>query len=104
VFSEENAHGRTEPAWSGCRFLSKTDADQELVLRSLESNQEAEIRIVGEIRCRKTAGTTYGVGFSTTSGFSGTWISDATFPDRTAAELLLECSGCSFDRDAAERD
>ena len=79
---------------AGIISTHKLLAEQELVLRSLASNREVEIRVVGEI-ATQGAQHTYGVAFLDDS--TDFW--EEPFPpppslEERPLELLLECSSC----------
>ncbi len=69
-------------------------AEQELILRRLDTNKEAEVRVVGNLGAQgKTY--TYGVAFLN----PGTDLWEIKFPNMTESEkeasrVLLQCSGC----------
>jgi len=95
VFSEETHTVVLSLHGAGVVSSQKLIAEQELVLRSLESNQEAEIRIVGEIGSQDGR-YTYGVAFLDDD--LDFWHMDFPMPPSPTErplELLLECSGCS---------
>jgi hypothetical protein len=69
-------------------------AEQELILRRLDSNKEAEIRIVGKIG---TSGKvhTYGVAFvSPDLDLWGISFPKPTESEKKASRVMLQCSGC----------
>jgi PilZ domain-containing protein len=79
----------------------KLSAEQELVIRLVDSNKEAEVRVVGQIG---KAGDTYIYGVAFLQPDINFW--DINFPALTEAEkrasrTLLECSKCR-NREAAD--
>jgi hypothetical protein len=95
VFSEETHTVVVSLHGAGVVSSYKLIAEQELVLRSIESNREAEIRIVGEIGSQDGR-YTYGVAFLDDD--LDFWQMDFPMPpspkDRPL-ELVLGCNGCS---------
>jgi len=94
VFSEQahtvvlSLHG------AGIVSRHKLLAEQEMVLRSLASNREAEIRVVGEIASTGDQHT-YGVAFLDESiDFWGEQFPPPPSLEERPLELLLECSSC----------
>jgi len=69
-------------------------AEQELILRRLDSNKEAEVRVVGNLGAQ---GKTYTYGVAFLNPETDLW--DIQFPsmtesEREASRVLLQCSGC----------
>lgn len=69
-------------------------AEQELILRRLDTNKEAEVRVVGNLGAHGKS-YTYGVAFLDTD----TDLWEIQFPSMTdsekqASRVLLQCSGC----------
>ena len=94
VFSEATHTVVLSLHGAGVVSSHKLLAEQELVLRSLETNREAEVRVVGEIAVQGDQHT-YGVAFLDDS--IDFW--QEAFPpppslEERPLELLLECSGC----------
>lgn len=74
---------------------NKLVAEQEMLLRSLDTNLEAEIRIIGEISSENGA-RTYGVAFSDpVLDFWGVPFPLAGLPPGISGLLHLECSKCA---------
>ena len=97
VFSEETKTVVLSRHGAGIVSLHKLIAEQELHLRSLESNRETEVRVVGEIGAQGLAHT-YGVAF--TDPNVDFWKIE--FPPAPATEtpslaLTLACCGCGAD-------
>ena len=79
---------------AGIVSTHKLIAEQELILRSMESNREAEIRVVGEIGS-EDGRYTYGVAFLDDE--LDFWDMDFPTPPSPAErplELVLECGSC----------
>jgi len=94
VFSEETHTVVLSLHEAGIVSTIKLIAEQELVLRSLESNLETEIRIVGEIGSQDGR-YTYGVEFLDDD--LDFWQMDFPAPPSLAErppELVLECASC----------
>jgi len=94
VFSEETHTVVLSLHGAGIVSTIKLIAEQELVLRSLESNLETEIRIVGEIGSQDGR-YTYGVEFLDDD--LDFWQMDFPGPPSPAErplELVLECGSC----------
>lgn len=92
VFSEETHTVVLSRHGEGIVSRQKLGAEQELVLREVKANREAEVRVVGEI-AKQGEMYTYGVAFVDAElDFWGMEF-PATLDARPAA-LLLECSGC----------
>src|SRR5260370_10622327 len=69
-------------------------AEQELILRRLDSNKEAEVRVVGNLGAQ---GKTYTYGVAFLNPETDLW--DIQFPGMTVAEkeasrVMLQCSSC----------
>jgi hypothetical protein len=74
----------------------KLPAAQEMILRSVESNRDAEVRVTGETG-PENGHFTYGVRSSTTTWISGRWISRIDIVARWIGIQDEECL-CDFDR------
>jgi hypothetical protein len=94
VFSEQTKTVLLSRHGAGIVSHYKLSAEQELILRRLDTNKETEVRVVGQIGVESWV-YTYGVAFlDSTHNF---W--DIKFPTPTDAEkrmrvVSLECSGC----------
>ncbi len=94
VFSE---HAKTVLlSRHGAGIVSKNvlSAEQELILRRLDTGKEAEVRVVGQLGSH---GETYTYGVAFTNPEVDLW--DIQFPPMTESErkesrVLLQCSGC----------
>jgi PilZ domain len=94
VFSEQTHTVVLSLHGAGIVSAHKLLAEQELVLRSLVSNREAEIRVVGEIATQNDKHT-YGVAFLDDS--IDFWQEPFPPPpslEERPLELVLECSTC----------
>jgi len=94
VFTEETHTVVLSLHGAGIVSNNKLIAEQELILRSMESNREAEIRVVGEIGS-EDGRYTYGVAFLDDE--LDFWKMDFPAPPLPAErplELVLECGSC----------
>ncbi len=94
VFSEETHTVVLSLHGAGIVSRNKLMAEQELVLRTAESNRETEIRVVGEIGSQDGC-YTYGVEFLDDD--LDFWQMDFPLPPPPAerpVELVLECGSC----------
>jgi hypothetical protein len=95
VFTEEACTSVLSLHGAGILCASRLHPDQELVLRSLESNREANVRIIGEIGT-EDGKSAYGVAF--TDEQLDFWNVDFVAPYSSSpppAPLYLECSHCN---------
>ncbi len=93
VFSEETHTVVLSQHGAGIVSRQKLGAEQELVLRAVEANREAEVRVVGEI-AKQGEMHTYGVAFVDTELDFWKMEFPATADwDSRPAVLLLECGG-----------
>jgi hypothetical protein len=94
VFSEQTKTVLLSRHGAGIISEYALSAEQELILRRLDTNKEAEVRVVGNLGAQgKTY--TYGVAFLN----PGTDLWEIKFPNMTESEkeasrVLLQCSGC----------
>ncbi len=94
TFSEETRTVVLSLHGAGIVSTHKLIAEQELILRSMESDREAEIRVVGEIGS-EDGRYTYGVEFLDDE--LDFWTMDFPAPPSPAErplELVLECGSC----------
>jgi PilZ domain len=94
VFSEDTRTVILSLHGAGIVSNHKLIAEQELILRSMESNREAEIRVVGEIGSQDGR-YTYGVAFLDDE--LDFWKMDfpaPPSPTERPLELVLECGSC----------
>jgi hypothetical protein len=94
VFSEETRTVVLSFHGAGVISTHKLLAEQELILRSLETNREAEVRVVGQIG-EQGQNHMYGVAFL--DEFADFW--QMQFPaapptEERPLELVLECTAC----------
>jgi hypothetical protein len=95
VFSEETKTVIISLHGAGILSRHKLVAEQELVLRSLESNREVDIRVVGEIGAQGNAHA-YGVAFVHESlDFWKTSFLPAHAAQENISSLALECASCT---------
>ncbi len=94
MFSEQTKTVLLSRHGAGVVSQYALSAEQELILRRLDTNKEAEVRVVGNLGAQgKTY--TYGVAFLN----PGTDLWEIKFPSMTESEkeasrVLLQCSGC----------
>jgi hypothetical protein len=94
VFSEQTKTVVLSRHGAGIVSTYKLSAEQELVIRSEESNKEIEARVVGQIG---SDGDTYiyGIGFLDRGiDFWGIEFPDLSETEKRASQTLLECSSC----------
>jgi hypothetical protein len=94
VFSERTKTVVLSRHGAGIVSEYKLSAEQELIIRCVNSNKEAEVRVVGQIGAQPN-GYTYGVAF--VDPHLDFW--DVEFPplsefDKQASSVWLECSSC----------
>ena len=80
----------------GAGILSKyaLSAEQELILRSLDSNKEGEVRVVGRLGAQGEMHT-YGVAFlNPDTDLWGIKFPGMTESEKEASRVTLQCSGC----------
>jgi hypothetical protein len=94
VFTEESHTVVLSLHGAGIISNHKLLAEQELILRSAETNREAEIRVVGEIGSEE-GHHTYGVAFLHEDlDFWGMDFPAPPSPAERPLELVLECGSC----------
>jgi hypothetical protein len=103
VFSEETRTLVVSRYGASILSRHKLVPEQEMFIRSLESNKEGEVRLVGQIG-ERTDGYIYGVAFLDQK--TNFW--DIEFPapaqsEKEASSVVLECIGCQT-REPAELD
>src|SRR5262249_8459329 len=91
VFSEETTTVVLSLHGAGILSAHRLAAEQELTLRSLETNQEAEIRVVGRIGAQDELHA-YGVEFLDKN--LDIWQIECPPPPQQPAEMFLECASC----------
>src|SRR5260370_12408369 len=94
VFSEQPKTVVLSRHGAGIVSQHKLVPEQELILRRLDTNSEAEIRIVGQIGSQSDK-YTYGAAFLDPEiDFWGVKFPSLTDSEIRATRSLLECSGC----------
>ena len=96
VFSEETKTVVLSRHGAGITSQYKLSAEQEIIIRAVESGKEAEARVVGQIGAQ---GDTYiyGVAFlDSTLNFWGLDFGELTEAEKQASRALLECSSCQL--------
>lgn len=104
VFSENTRTVLLSRHGAGIVSHYKLSAEQELILRRLDTNKETEVRVVGQIGVEGDV-YTYGVAFLDSA--KNFW--DIKFPVSSDAEkqariVLLECSGCKHSETVEQSD
>jgi hypothetical protein len=94
IFSEETNTVLLSRHGAGIVSHYKLSAEQELILRRLDTNKEAEVRVVGQIGAEEDV-YTYGVAFlDSTENFWGIKFPPASTEEQEARFASLECSSC----------
>lgn len=94
VFSEKTKTVLLSRYGAGIVTEYKLSPEQELILRHLDTNKEAEVRVVGQIGAQKNK-YTYGVAFLDQSlDFWGIKFPPMTESEAEARRVLLECIRC----------
>ena len=94
VFSETTKTVLLSRHGAGIVSRYKLSAEQELILRRLDTNKEAEVRVVGQIGVESDV-YTYGVAFiDSTNNFWGLQFPVPSEAERQMSVVLLECGGC----------
>jgi hypothetical protein len=94
VFSEKTKTVVLSRHGGGIVSTYKLSAEQELVLRRLDNEMEADIRVVGQL-AHESGVYTYGVAFvDPTVNFWGIEFPPPTEAERLARRTFLECSSC----------
>jgi len=94
VFSEETKTVLLSRHGAGIVSTYKLSAEQELILRRLDTNKEAEVRVVGQLGCESDI-YTYGVAFLDSAvNFWGIKFPPPSEIDKSASMVMLECSSC----------
>ena len=94
MFSEETKTVLLSRHGAGIVSQYALSAEQELILRRLDTNKEAEVRVVGNLGAQ---GKTYTYGVAFLNRETDLW--DIPFPSMTDSEkkaslVMLQCSGC----------
>lgn len=94
VFSEQTRTVLLSRHGAGIVSHYKLSAEQELILRRLDTNKETEVRVVGQIG-EESDIYTYGVAFlDSTNNFWGIKFPVPTEIEQRARVVLMECSSC----------
>ena len=94
VFSEQTKTVVLSRHGAGIISEYKLSPEQELIIRSVDSNKEAEIRVVGQIGAQPNR-YTYGVAFVDPHlDFWGVEFPPVSEIDKQASTVWLECSSC----------
>ena len=94
MFSEQTKTVLLSRHGAGIVSQYALSAEQELILRRLDTNKEAEVRVVGNLGAHgKTY--TYGVAFlNPEADLWGIQFPSMTESEKQASRVLLQCSGC----------
>jgi hypothetical protein len=94
VFSEETKTVLLSRHGAGIVSTYKLSAEQELILRRLDTNKEAEVRVVGQLGCESDL-YTYGVAFLDSAvNFWGIKFPVPSDTEKKASVVSMMCSGC----------
>jgi hypothetical protein len=94
VFSEQTKTVLISRHGAGIVSQHILSAEQELILRRLDTNKEAEIRVVGQLG---SAGQTYTYGVAFLNPEMDLWgikFPGMTESEKVASRVILQCSGC----------
>ena len=104
VFSERTKTVVISRHGAGIISEYKLSAEQELIIRCVDSNKEAEIRVVGQIGAQPNS-YTYGVAFVDPHlDFWGIEFPELSESDKQASSVWLECSSCKSHEKAVHSD
>jgi len=94
VFSEQAKTVLLSRHGAGIVSENKLSAEQELIIRSLETNKEAEVRVVGQLGAVGN-NYTYGVAFLDQNiDFWGIEFPPVSQSEKAANRALLQCASC----------
>src|SRR6266446_2639236 len=94
VFSEQTKTVVLSRHGAGIVSQHKLSAEQEMIIRRLDTDGEADVRVIGQIGAHEDS-YTYGVAFLTEKlNFWGIEFPPATESEKQASHLLVECSSC----------
>jgi hypothetical protein len=94
VFSEETKTVLLSRHGAGIVSTYKLSSEQELILRRLDTNKEAEVRVVGQLGCESDL-YTYGVAFMDSAvNFWGIKFPVPSDTEKKASVVSMECSSC----------
>jgi len=95
VFSEETKTVVLSRHGAGIISQYVLSAEQEMILRRLDNDKEAEVRVVGQLGCHGESHT-YGVAFlDQEMDFWGAQFPSMTEFEEEGSRVLLQCGGCS---------
>lgn len=82
----------------------KLSPEQELIIRSLETNKEAEVRVVGQLGSQGES-YTYGVAFLNQNiDFWGVEFPPVSQSEKVANSVFLQCAGCGARETVVQSD
>lgn len=94
VFSEQTKTVLLSRHGAGIVSRYKLSAEQELILRRLDTNKETEVRLVGQIGVEDEV-YTYGVAFlDSTNNFWGVQFPIPSQEEKEARVVIMECGSC----------
>lgn len=94
VFSEQTKTVLLSRHGAGIVSRYKLSAEQELILRRVDTNKETEVRLVGQIGVEDDV-YTYGVAFlDSTNDFWGIQFPTPSEEEQQARVVLMECGSC----------
>lgn len=94
VFSEQTKTVLLSRHGAGIVSRYKLSAEQELILRRVDTNKETEVRLVGQIGVEGEV-YTYGVAFlDSTNNFWGIQFPTPTAEEQKTRVVLMECGSC----------
>lgn len=104
VFSEQTKTVLLSRHGAGIVSRYKLSAEQELILRRLDTNKEAEVRLVGQIGVEGEV-YTYGVAFlETTNNFWGMNFPAPSEAEQRLCRVSLECGSCQTQETVEQSD
>jgi hypothetical protein len=104
VFSEKTKTVVLSRHGAGIISEFKLSAEQELVVRCVDSDKEAEVRVVGQIGAQDNT-YIYGVAFLNPNlNFWGIEFPALTEAEKAASHMLLQCSGCKTRQSVDQSD
>ena len=96
IFSEETKTVVLSRHGAGITSLNKLSAEQEIIIRCVDSGKEVEARVVGQIGLQDET-YIYGVAFlDLTLDFWGLDFGELTDAEKRASRALLQCSSCEL--------
>jgi len=104
VFSEQTKTVLLSRHGAGIVSRYKLSAEQELILRRLDTNKEAEVRLVGQIGVEGEL-YTYGVAFlDSTKNFWGIQFPTPSAEEQETQIVLMECGSCQMHESVEQSD